>query len=248
MRLTSIFCLMFCACASTVSVTPNIENRASIENTPTLERNLAATVSVFYTYNSSSSGEVVHEQVVGVVIDTMYVLATPSSDGFRNQTDVRITAYIPNTDSVAPSDAFRAKMIKNTSYVAILEVSEPLLIQPIIFAVNGSPRAGEYVYALGNTYKEQLLLARFGIIIKPIKPTTRWWYSYSNYSQHADDLILKFYKYGDSAPSGVFNKQHEFVGFLTKWTTSVEAGGARWPNYGYFVTTPKTLAPFLQQA
>ena len=209
--------------------------------------NLAATVSVFYTYKGSSSGEVFHEQVVGVVIDTMYVLATPSSNGFDNQTDVRVTAYTPKTDSVAPSDSLRAKIIANTSYVVILEVSEPLPIQPIMFAVNGPPHAGEYVYAIGNTYKEQSLRIRSGIIVKPSQPTVRRWYNYSNYGQHANDLILKFHPNEDSAPSGVFNQQQEFVGFLTKWTTSVKAVGARWSNYGYFVITPKTLAPYLQR-
>lgn len=259
----AVICCVLCACANaTPKMSPVIENSIPAPRVPTLEGNTAATVSVFYTFINPDTGEMVHFQNLGVVLDAKHVLAVISdgSDmasfiGWRKARFIFATvmSYTPDVTEhlikgPASPGGWLARVVAETAYVGILEVSRPMPIYPVVFAIK-KPRAGEDAYALGHKVydlagqssdDETFIRVWFSTVVEP-QLVYYWQYMF------AQDFA--FEKFKDKYPTecGVFNEQDEFVGFFT--TDSIEiASSSRWSNRGFRVLSLKSLTPLLHEA
>lgn len=256
-------CCVLCACASATLKAPIIENSVPAPRALTRAGNVAATVSVFYTFSNPDTGEMFHYQVIGVVVDPTHVLAvtTHESDaawliGWKRANFVfaSVMPYIPDVserliEGPASRDGWLAKIAVNVGHVGILEVSQSMPIYPVVFATK-TPSVGEYVYALGRKSYDQdasvgdetFVQKWNGKVVKP-QLVYKW-----QYNVFARDFALKLFKDKYPVRCGVFNKHHEFVGFFTTETIEITSNHFGSRDYGYRVMSLKSLAPFLLEA
>lgn len=261
MRNLFLICLMLSACAraSQPQSAQVIENKMTDVELPSLENNMAATVSVFTTYSNPDTGEIIHDQSIGVVLDSEHVLTffTEKDDldwfmealfGWKSLRidSMGVMPYVIDpTDHMdrgpAPAEAILAVSIVHNKNVEILELSKPLSLPRVTFAAN-KPAIGEATYVISHPMyadsdtgiRDTALRLWSGTVVKPEDPD----YEY--------DFALKFFLEEKPSPAGVFNKDHEFVGFVLNQVVEIVDGG-RGPEFGCRVEYISTFASVTQK-
>lgn len=261
MRNTAMLCLLLCACASAAPKLLIIGNSIPASRAPTLKDNMKATVSVFYTFRNPNTGEMLHSQVLGVVIDAKHVLAVTLNESYAawymhwKKARLEYASVTPYTPDIgdhlikgpAPANGLFAKIVAEGAYICILEVPQSLPMPPVTFAIK-KPRAGEFAYALG--YKiynpaasadgETFLRVWYSTAAKPLMIES-WQAAYAN------DFALPLSEDKYPTQCGVFNQQHEFIGFFTSGAISIVSGNSQ-SEIGFRVLSLKSLAPLLREA
>lgn len=249
-------CLVFCACAR-AKAPPVIFNEVAESSGLTLENNLAAHVWVYCLWRNALDNDTTWDFQPGVIIDKTHVLTKhcdwgmlPSSGWEMAHLESR-TIGLPDVDNKSGRGPWKARRVAedsdgNNFEILATDSSMPL---PSVVPSLTVPKLGDLLYTVySNTGDDGVNTTELLVVSVSADGSDRPDFSVIM----SDDEC-----HGCPQPSGIFNQQNEFVGFITNdspeyFTVPLQAPekfkGKNQLGLGYDVAaTGKTLKPLLRQ-
>lgn len=221
------FCLIsvsvsmtLCACARAVQP-PVIANEVEVApRIPTLADNMAAYVWVYCFWRNPVNDDTTWDIEAGVVLDEIHVLTThcenmTDTNGWEQAYLESMTIGSPEPDNESGHGLWSAHQVTASNYdndLVILVTEDPIPLPSVIISTK-APELGDILYTITSDVGDPEVNEIDLLTVALLGNSQNSWSS-ATWPKPDFAVLMPYIGCACPEPAGVFNEQHEFVGFI----------------------------------